>query len=107
MPQLARAVVQARNRQLIAHCRNVADARWQRFCGTTAQVLVEEVQPARDATSAGHLQLAGYGEAYQVVQVALPADATESQSQQLIGCILPVNLLACRDGVFAGELIEG
>ena len=100
MPQLPRSVTLPRNRRLIAHCRAVAEARWQRFCGTAAQLLVEEVR----ADEGGRVQLSGYGEAYQVIQVTLP-DATESQSRQLIGRILPVRLVGLRDCVFAGRLL--
>lgn len=86
---LARSVVQARNRKLIAHCSEIADQRWQRFLGQDAEVLIEECQ--------GDTWL-GHGAAYQIIRV--PVD-NQSLSR---GSIVSVKLASYGDGMFTGEL---
>jgi threonylcarbamoyladenosine tRNA methylthiotransferase MtaB len=89
LPALARSIVQARNRKLIAHCAEIADQRWRRFLERDAEVLIEERK------SDGWL---GHGAAYQIVRV-------QADGQSLSrGSIVPVRLVGYGDGMFRGEL---
>jgi len=90
LPQLGHNVAAERNRRLLAHCGPIADARWRRFVGHTAQVLVEEY-------SGGNWL--GHGEAYQEVRIPVEAGATA-----LVGRIVPVELETYADGVFTAAV---
>ena len=87
---LPRTEVRRRNRQLIAHCTQIADQRWQRFVGSDCTLIVEEQADG---------MLKGHGEAYQIVQLPQQPDAAE-----LIGQCLPVRLASYTNGIFTGEL---
>ena len=86
MQQLPRAEIQQRNRRLIEHCTVIADARWQRFCGSECTVLLEERR--------GDLWN-GHGEAYQLVEV-------QHRDGLSAGSMLNARLDAYRDGAFRG-----
>ena len=91
LKQLPRETVLARNRRLIAHCDEIALARWRRFVGATAQLLLEECE---DGVYSGH------GEAYQ--QIVLP----EQPGMPAPGSICDVSLDAYADGVFSASLLD-
>lgn len=90
LPPLPRMEVRRRNRELIAHCAEIADQRWRRFVGGDCAVIVEEQADG---------MLKGHGEAYQIVHVPPPPNAAE-----LIGQCLPIRLASYADGIFSGEL---
>ncbi|MCC7478372.1 radical SAM protein [bacterium] len=83
----AQSIAQERNRRLIEHCAQIADQRWPRFAGKTAQVLIEEV---RDGVAHGH------GEAYQIVN----APAQDAAAESLVGTIVPLRLESYQAGEF-------
>jgi len=90
LPPLPRTEVRHRNRQLIDHCAQIEDRRWQRFVGGECTVIVEEQADGL---------LRGHGEAYQIVHLPGEPDAAE-----LIGRCLPVRLASYGGGIFTGEL---
>lgn len=95
-------VIHDRNRRLLGHCRAVASERWERFLGTTADVLIEE---HRDGAFIGH------GAAYQLVNIPVAGmpypGGTDiaAAADALVGRIKPVRLTAFTGEDFTGELV--
>lgn len=95
-------VVQRRNRELLEHCRGIADRAWRRYLGHTARVLVEKQTGARIG---GHAPTySGHGEAYQIVSAALPTDALATRLD-LRGRIVAVRLESYTTQGFTGTLL--
>lgn len=94
---LPRSVVQQRNRELIARCREIADQAWPRFVGQRVDVLVEERKPAADA--GGNTVWTGHGPAYQIVDIAIPPSHALAV-QELAGRLVPALLAEYAAGKF-------
>lgn len=91
-PRFDASGAQERNRRLLAHAGAVAEQRWSRLLGRTAQVLIE-------SRSGGSWE--GYGEAYQ--QVRLPVEAPGLPEGDLRGVILPLWAESLAAGVFTSR----
>jgi threonylcarbamoyladenosine tRNA methylthiotransferase MtaB len=92
LPQLPRETVLERNRRLIAHCSRIADARWARFVGSSAQLLIEEQHGG---------EYFGHGEAYQLVRIS--GDECDAN---LAGRIVDVSLDSYNGEGFSGSLLN-